>query len=92
MQDIFHTIHVSEELNAIWKLFADIFSESISRATWHYVLLLYAYYLPVSPKGSFGLKDLHRIVRYMYPKIGDDELQKLLLQFREAGLVNIAHV
>jgi hypothetical protein len=91
MQDVVHTIHVNEDLDAIWKLFSDILSESISHAKWHYLLLMYAYLLPSSPKGSFGLKDLYRILRSLYPKSGDDGLQKLLLQFRESGLVSMSH-
>lgn len=87
LQDIFFTIEANTSIDPIWGFFSDILSESIAAAKWQYVLLMYAFYQPDAPKGSFGLKELNCILRSLYPKAADDEAQKLLLRFREMGLV-----
>jgi hypothetical protein len=87
LQDIFFTVESIANSDPVWGFFSDILSESISAAKWQYVLSMYAFYQPDAPKGSFGLKDLNRILGSLYPKATDDGTQKLLLRFREMGLV-----
>lgn len=90
LQDIFCTVQASQARGAVWQLFADALTASIAPAKWQYLLLLYACLEVEAPNGMFGVAELHGVLQRVYPRLPDDELQKLLLGFRDAGLVRYA--
>lgn len=87
LQDIFFTVERNQKGDTIWTFFSDVLADTVEPAKWQYILLLYAFFQPNAPKGSFGLKDLNNILHSLYPKATDDEVQNLMLRFREMGLV-----
>ena len=89
LQNVFYSIHVSQASSAVWQLFADALTGSIAPAKWQYALVLKACLAMDMSGSALSLSELHTTLQRLYPRAGDDEVQKLLLRFRDAGLVRL---